>query len=96
MNQASETYRPKVVAVAVQYQHGLIVSMPPPARHSDVVYAMTRFKGGGAPTVDVTQGFLLSDGTFANRKQARVCAELNNQLLPRACALKELYSEDLW
>lgn len=93
MNQ--ETFRPKVVAVAVKYQD-LIATLPPPARHSDVVHAMTRFKGAVTPTVEVTQGFLLSDGTFANRKQARVCAELNNQLLPRACSLSELYSEDLW
>ncbi len=86
---------PRVVAAAILGHDGVPVSLPPPARHHDVIRHMVHVLGHSAP-IDGEQGFMLSDGTFAHRRRARVFAELHGQLLPRAWGLRELYSEDVW
>lgn len=64
----------------------VIVSAPPPARHHNL------FALAGSPD---ESGFLLSDGTFADRVRAGKIALANGQ----SAGLNwgpELYSEDLW
>lgn len=66
----------------------VIVSAPPPARHHNLFAILD----GKAPD---EQGFLLSDGTFADRERAGEIALAAGQTQ----ALKwgsQLYSEDLW
>jgi hypothetical protein len=85
----------RVVAVAIHTPDGLVFTKEAPARHHDVIRLMT---GKGIETMgsDVAQGFLLSDGRFCRRKPAKLIARKANQLLPRACDLEELFSEDVW
>jgi len=76
-------------------EHGLVCSLPAPARHFQVVHLLSEKFGHQDRGMD-TQGFLLSDGTFCRRVQAKRIAERAGQLLPRAMKLRELYSEDVW
>lgn len=86
---------PKVVAAAVMGPDDVPVSLPPPARHNDVITHMVVELGHPAPVIG-QQGFMLSDGTFANRRRARMFAEANGQLLARAHGGDLLFSEDVW
>jgi len=91
----NENY-PLVIAAAIIGDDGIVYHLDRPARHHDVGLDMVFNKGHPAPYPLRTQGFILSDGTFADRVYARICAEKNNQLLPTASKLRELYSEDVW
>jgi hypothetical protein len=85
----------RVVAAAVLDERGEVHSLPAPARHCDVIRAMSE-KGLRAMGPDIEQGFLLSDGRFCRRKPAKRIARAAGQLLPRASKLEELFSEDVW
>ena len=90
---------PRVVAAAFRFDlpgHDdpravpVIVSAPPPARHHNL-FALTW------PLEPSEQGFLLSDGTFANRKEAAVIAIEKRQTTAEKMTVKgTLFSEDLW
>jgi len=83
----------KVVASAI-YQAGVTFSLPRPARHCDVIRAMT---GAGIETpIRGEQGFLLSDGTFANRIKSKAVAHDAGQLREGPTNVCELFSEDVW
>lgn len=85
----------RVVAVAVRDEKGEVHTLPAPARHHDVVHAMSE-SGLRVMGPDIEQGFLLSDGRFCRRKPAKRIAEKAGQLLPRAMDLAELLSDDVW
>lgn len=74
-----------VVAAAVKVG-GLIISLPAPARHPDIMRALWNInrKLSNVPPRD--QGFLTRDGVFVTREEAAA-------LLGRD---KPVYSEDLW
>lgn len=80
----------RIVAVAMKLDSGLIVTMPPPARHHTVLHA--------APTRMhyAEQGFLTSDGSFATRMQALEIARLSGQILRETAPQQGLFSEDVW
>lgn len=81
----------RVVAAACRID-GLTYSMPAPARHHDILLRMP------APEKHIcTQGFLLSDGRFIERKGARQVAIDQKQVknMDKLHA-RELFSEDLW
>jgi len=88
---------PKVLsaAVLVPGERGdLIVSLPRPARHHDVVHALHDV---GIPQGEFhVQGFLLSDGTFSTRVAALVVAQFGGQILPGQGKHNKLFSEDVW
>ena len=86
---------PKVVAAAIIAPNGACISLPPPARHHDVIRHMVHDLGIDPPIVG-TQGFLLSDGSFAHRRMAWECAAYNGQFLPGKGSFTQLYSEDVW
>jgi hypothetical protein len=86
---------PRVVAAAIKGHDGIVVSLPAPARHEDVMRHMAHDLDHPLPILG-EKGFLLSDGSFARRARARMFAELNNQLLPKASQGNELYSDDVW
>ena len=72
-----------------------MVCAPKPLRHHNVAQGMTKM-GVEQDMGTQEQGFLLSDGTFASRKDARFYAAYHKQILPGRGTLPELYSEDLW
>lgn len=89
---------PTVVAAAVRVD-GVVYSMPPPNRHHNILY-MLHHKGLH-PTTLHDQGFVLSDGTYANRREAFDAAAVAGQALlrhlhPGGYDGPDLYSEDLW
>lgn len=71
----------------------VVVSAPPPARHHNL-FAI--YPDGPYPTGE-DSGFLLSDGSYANRKVAASIALMAGQI-HHSHRLRggELYSEDLW
>lgn len=88
----------KAIAAAVKTDDGVIHFMPPPHRHHHTVHALHRPQNGVENDLIVArgkQGFVMSDGTFADREEAGRCAIAAGQI-------KELqhppwlYSEDLW
>ncbi len=84
---------PRVVAAAIRDKDGVPVSLPPPARHHDIIRLLAD-RGDPTPIMG-EQGFMLSDGTFAWRTRAAGFALQSGQI----DALKwppNLYSEDLW
>lgn len=84
-----------VVAAAVRDASGKVWTLPPPARHCNVIWLM-RDQGIQDGHENETQGFLLSDGRFCRRKPAKVIARRAGQLLERASKSSDLFSEDVW
>jgi len=85
--------RLRVVAAAVVAKNGTLYSLTPPARH-DTIFAFMREREENCH--GTTQGFLLSDGTFATRGRAAVVAFEAGQLPKDAVAPFTVFSEDLW
>lgn len=84
----------KVVAVAILAEDGTVFQMPPPYRHHNIIRMMS---DQGRSKRDMwDQGFVLSDGTYADRIEAKKIAVAANQLLERASKLNELFSECVW
>lgn len=95
-----------IVAAALRVGH-LVCSMPPPARHHDVIHQMS---GSGICDEDMEhaiQGFLTDGGEFLGRRDALSHARECGQGTPRRDALMkarpntyydgpELFSEDMW
>jgi hypothetical protein len=73
---------------------GVIHALPPPNRHHNIVHAL------GYAGIDLVgreeQGFLLSDGSFADRPQALVIARAAGQVLRETGPHIGLFSEDVW
>lgn len=84
---------PKVVAAAIKYR-GVICSLPRPARHNDIIYALAR-AGQETPIVG-EQGFLDDSGEFLTRKQAMMIAVVAGQVKSGQEQKRELFSEDVW
>lgn len=89
--------RAPLTHVAVRDSHGAVWSLPRPHRHHHVLEMM---HAHGAKQdkdePDSRQGFLDSHGHYLTRKQARVNAELHDQLKGGKTIASILTSEDLW
>ena len=84
-----------VIACAIRdIQNGQVYQVPKPGRHHDVLRKMRLM--GLAPVNGFTQGFVLSDGRFVDRVEAKAIAIAAVQLLERASGSRDLFSEDLW
>jgi hypothetical protein len=82
---------PIIVSVAMKV-NGLVVSMPRPARHCDII---KRLPGKLANVRPSDQGFLTDAGNFVGREVALRLARQANQLM-KPTTKSELYSEDVW
>lgn len=85
----------RIVAAAVRDGAGVIHSLPAPARHHNVLQSMPDFRGRHA----AEQGFLTSNGEFADRITALRIAMAAGQVVgrtPSGYNGPELFSEDLW
>lgn len=83
----------RVVAAAVKHR-GEVHSLPPPARHHDVLRMM--HESGIQQDGTSEQGFLLSNGRFCRRRPACVIAERAGQIIEKTHPKDVLFSEDLW
>jgi hypothetical protein len=84
----------RIVAAAVKDVSGKIWTLPPPARHHDIVHEMCKARAKGYLDLD-NQGFILENGQWVSRKAAAYLVMHNgqcNSLHNPGC----LYSEDLW
>lgn len=84
----------RIVAAAV-VQGRVTVSMPAPARHSDIINYLARV-GVTRKVRQHEQGFLTSTGRFVHRIEAKQIAVAAEQLLQRASHHDQLFSEDVW
>lgn len=86
-----------ITHVAIRFQ-GKIWSLPKPNRHHNVIrHIVEQTKMSHVDAYGEDQGFLDEAGTYLNRKQALMNAEMHNQLLPDKQVMhEELYSENLW
>ena len=84
-----------ITHVAIRSQHGNVVALPEPFRHSDVIL---RMNSQGIRTIGMTQGFLNKQGWFLDRNEAYQVAKDCGQYNPKPGSAVEgvLYSEDLW
>lgn len=85
-----------VTAAAIMHPDGRVYSLPPPARHANILWMMVE-KRVMPPdnALGGEQGFLLSDGRFCRRKPAGVIALKAGQIKELRWP-PSLYSEDLW
>lgn len=88
----------KVEAAAIRIGEA-VFSLPRPNRHHNVMWWLHTLGIRDALMHD--SGFVLSDGTYADRKRAMEVAEAAGQLIQRPgqtvpIAPPNLYSEDLW
>ena len=83
--------KPKIISAAVITADGVVHSLPPPARHHNIVHTHGDLDG-------MTQGFLSSTGLFLDRAAAFVVASDAGQVKRRDGGYRgdDLYSEDLW
>lgn len=81
----------RIIAAAI-HQGGVILSLPPPARHHTVMRHMVDDLGVKAPVIG-KQGFVTSAGRFVSREEAAQMAYANGQIRDDKPVL---YSEDLW
>jgi len=88
----------RAIAAAVRTDDGLIHFMPPPHRHHHTVHALHRPNNGVENDLIVArgeQGFVMSNGTFADRITAGKCAIESGQIKELSHPPR-LFSEDLW
>lgn len=85
----------RVTAAAIKDPHtDKVWSVPAPGRHHDVIRHMCQ-NGYESVPGDFPQGFLLEDGSFVDRWNARRHA-IGSAQITHAKYGKELYSEDVW
>jgi hypothetical protein len=85
----------EVAAAAIIDAKGKIFTMPPPARHDNLIREMVR--RGDRPPIIGEQGFMTSLGRFVDRVEARMIADRARQVRrPLRVAGRELYAEELW
>ena len=83
-----------IVAAAILDKDGIPVSLPPPARHHNIIAFMVE-RGDKTP-ISGEQGFMTSDGKFVMRKAALRIAEKAGQIIKKQGCKHRLFSEDCW
>lgn len=83
------------IASAAIMRRGRVYTLPPPARHRDVIELM--FGENGIPVGgESDQGFVTDTGRFVGRRQAWIIAEAAGQIVERFEPEGILFSESLW
>jgi hypothetical protein len=81
-----------IVAAALRKDE-LIFSIPPPARHHTIFWAMAPLY---IEPINFDQGFVTSTGRFVARNEACSIAREAKQILIKTGPEYELFSEDVW
>lgn len=85
----------RVEAAAIRLDSGQVVYLPRPQRHNHIIAELG--KAGRRQCSGDVQGFLLSNGRFADRYEAYRVAQDAGQILPRRLGGgPRLFSEDVW
>ena len=84
---------PERIAAAACLDGCLVLTLPRPARHHDILHTM--YDAGLDPNV-AKQGFLTSEGRFVDRMLACTLAQRAGQIVKKHGPDNELFSEDMW
>ncbi len=92
----------RITAAAIRF-NGVVLSLPPPARHHHCIRAATHV-GYDDWRPEHEQGFETDTGRFVDRREAMLIARAQGQLIPRAGGYMQgeisngdvLFSEDVW
>lgn len=82
-----------IIAAAIKVGD-LILFMPQPARHNDILLEMS--KNGIPKPIGGEQGFITAKGNFVNRELALNIADSYGQIIVKNGSKTKLYSEDIW
>lgn len=82
----------RVVAAAMIYR-GVMATLPPPNRHSDIIHAIAVKVPESEWPISGLGGFWTSEARFVNRKEGMVIAKAAGQTMSDS---DTLYTEDLW
>lgn len=88
----------RIACAAIQHFDGRIFWARRPARHHDVIRAMTALNAyiGQNAQNRHTQGFLTQHGRFVTRTEAAAIARAAGQVRTRTDVFNALFSEDVW
>lgn len=90
------SYHPTIVSVALRSENGMIFTLPKPHRHHHVLHSLVLdFNVDRLVVQRMKQGFLDCNGSFVDRRTAKIHAMANDQML-KPSVQAELFSEDLW
>ncbi len=86
-----------IIGVAIRHK-GLVIALPKPARHQDVIRHATQLLGLTPPICGAQdmQGFYTASGEYLSRKQAMHRADVTEQCINPSYPAHGLFSEDLW
>lgn len=84
----------RIVAAAIQWR-GKTLTLPSPARHSDIIKKLAGMSPGYTADFDA-QGFVDQAGRFMDRLEAARVAEAAGQLKRGLHVAPYLFTEDLW
>ena len=91
------------ISQAAIKRDNVIWTLPRPARHHNILWAMYDVDNGKSPDerpiiipAHGEQGFITNDGAFVSRECAFNIATCAGQFIGKPCAQPKLYSEDLW
>lgn len=98
MNDKTETTVAPIKQAAIM-RDGQIWTLPRPARHHNIIWAMNDVDGkkeGQIIPAHGIQGFIDEQGKFLERPVAAIRAQQCGQLIKPLIAPPNLFSEDLW
>lgn len=88
---------PLIVGVALRTQDGVVVSLPKPARHHNVIHQMTEAGYTREQIARSDQGFVTDRGRWVRRVPAKLMAQDAGQIIRDSSGgSRELFSEDVW
>ena len=79
---------------AVKKPDGVVIDLPRPARHHNVIAKICEEPGVKYVGSDSVQGFITSEGRFVDRQEAFAIAANAGQIIIQSNHI--LFSEDLW
>lgn len=94
----------KIACAAIDFD-GFVFTLPPPARHHDVLAYILRTRPQYDAVLGETQGFWTSHDRFVEREEARKIAHEADQIIasrigpdgvPYKFEHSQLFSEDVW
>lgn len=85
-----------IASAALRTPTGLVVTLPKPARHHQLMDAMWRAGIPAEIRLGSDQGFITSDHRFVDRKEAFAIAKAAGQLIGNPVVPGILFTEDLW
>lgn len=86
----------RITGVAFLLQSGMILVLPAPNRHHDIIRASSDVGLPQDAICDADQGFITSTGRYVTREDAVPIAQAAGQILQKTDPAHMLFSEDLW